>query len=299
MRYNLGSVALTGLLLLATTARASEDTTRATPDPTPVLDRIVKERGKVIYNDQKEIVGIEGSLNLDDFKAMRNLTKLEYLFPTNGQVTDQMMEYVKGWVNLRDLRVKGPQLTDEGLRNVADLPRLTHLSIPYSAKITDRGMSYLKTLNLELLSIADDSINDVGLACLKDMTTLTCLKAGSPTGHITDAGLKYLSALTNLNELWLIKSDITDAGILENLQGLTKVQQFRAFGSSHVTAKCLQAFPNVNAIWLSGKQITDADLRIIAQMPKLVFVSLTDTSITAAAAEEYQKQMPKVKATIN
>jgi internalin A len=268
------------------------------PDVAQVLERIVKEGGKVIYNNEKEVTGVEGTLSLEDFAAMSKLTKIEYLFPTNGQVTDKMMEYVKGWVNLRDLRVKGPQFTDEGLKNVAGLTRLTRLSIPYSPGITDKGLAYLKDLKLELLSIADDSITDAGLFHLKDMTGMTCLKAGSFGGKITDAGLKHLSGMTKLNELWLIKSDVTDAGILENLQGLTRLEQFRAFGSSKVTSRCLQAFPEVNAIWLSGKQITDADLKVLAGMPKLVFVSLTDTGVTDAGVEEYKKLAPKVKLTV-
>ncbi len=42
--------------------------------------------------------------------------------------------------------------------------------------------------------------------------------------EITDAGLEHLRGLTELNVLWLINTDITDAGVAALKQSLPKCQ---------------------------------------------------------------------------
>lgn len=70
------------------------------------------------------------------------------------------------------------------------------------------------------LDLAYTQVTDAGLAYISGLTNLTKLDLAHT--QITDAGLVHLRGLTNLDELSLINTRITDAG-LEHLSGLTKL----------------------------------------------------------------------------
>jgi len=90
-----------------------------------------------------------------------------------------------------------------------------------------------KDLFVDVSELCTDQANDADLVQLKEITQLERLYLGRT--NVTDAGLEQLKGLTQLRLLLLDGTDITDAG-LERLKGLTQLER----------------------LWLDGTYVTDA-----------------------------------------
>lgn len=87
--------------------------------------------------------------------------------------------------------------------------------------------------------------------------------------RITDAGLEHLKALTQLRELYLMRTQITDAG-LEYLKELSQIQVLR----------------------LDDTNITDAGLEYLKGLTRLRQLNLGGTKVTDAGVERLQHSLP-------
>ena len=111
---------------------------------------------------------------------------------------------------------------------------------------------------------------------------------------ITDAGLKELPKLQQLERLSLRGTKITDAC----LKDIAKLQQLERLylGSPNITDAGLKELAKLQQLeWLhlSRTQITDASLKDLAKLQKLTFLSLLDAKITDAGVAELRKALPK------
>ena len=117
------------------------------------------------------------------------------------------------------------------------------------------------------------SISNVTDAGLKNLARLTQLQHLQLTGpQLTDAGLKELARLKQLQMLEISSTKVTDAGLKE-LAGLTQLQELS----------------------LTCFQLTDAGLKELASLTQLQMLWLADTQVTDAGVEELQKALPKVR----
>ena len=89
--------------------------------------------------------------------------------------------------------------------------------------------------------------------------------------QVTDAGLKELAGLTQLQTLYLTGTKVTDAGLKE-LAGLTRLQWLN----------------------LQGTKVTDEGLKELAGLKQLHMLFLDGTQVTDAGVQELQKALPKV-----
>src|SRR6266513_4809100 len=93
---------------------------------------------------------------------------------------------------------------------------------PQGTSINDVAIAPLKDVtSLTDLNLAGTKITDAGLAAVENLTYLTRLHL--ELTPITDAGLAHLKKLVNLNYLNLYGTEVTDAG-LENLKGLRNLR---------------------------------------------------------------------------
>jgi hypothetical protein len=137
---------------------------------------------------------------------------------------------------LRELRLDGISITDDGLKHLQGMTSLQRLDLPNTG-ISDKGLSYLKELqNLRMLSIKGNRITDAGLMHLKGLTQLESLSLGS--NQISDSGIKSLRNLSGLTYLNLTNTQITDAAI-ESLKPLSSLRTLRLRGT-RVTQKGVQ-----------------------------------------------------------
>lgn len=149
-----------------------------------------------------------------DAAGLRHLAahpKLDVLL-IDVALDDNALETVVTCHQLRGLGLRG--VTDEKLRHVSRLHRLTHLDLRNS-HVTDDGATWLadNCPSLESLYIQGGPMNDVGLAELARLHNLHTLFLHNMT--ITDDGLAELARLPDLRTLYLEDMTISDDGILK------------------------------------------------------------------------------------
>ena len=123
-----------------------------------------------------------------------------------------------------DLRLSN--ITDDGLEHIKGLTALRKLNLE-STKITDGGLEQLKGMHfLTWLNLCSTEITDAGLlnvGRLSDMKELDL--------HHEDYGRRppdgHLHGLTELNDLWLMNTDVTDAGVATLQQSLPNCKVHR------------------------------------------------------------------------
>ncbi len=172
-------------------------------------------------------------------------------------------------------------LTDAGLVNLNDLPRLVHLDLPFT-QVTDAGLVHLEGLTqLEMLNLVKDNITDTGLEHLKGLTQLHDLFLGYT--KISDAGLAKLKGLTQLESLDLSGTRVTDAG-LDHLKGLTHLQTL-FLAETPITGAGLaklNGLTNLQSLQLANTQVTDAGLASLKGLIHLRELKLGKTQVTGA-----------------
>src|SRR6266446_3263511 len=122
----------------------------------------------------------------------------------------------------------GSKLTDEDFRQ---LTRLTHLkSLSLSNGLNDERLAQLTALaELEYLQTNLAQITDEGLKPLARLKNLRNLKFFHPGKSFSGAGLAYLAALPNLEQLTVAGSlAFNDDGMAAVAQ-LTRLQEFRTW----------------------------------------------------------------------
>jgi internalin A len=122
------------------------------------------------------------------------------------------------WLDLTD-----PQVTDAGLKELADCKNLALLNLTGTRKITGSGvkeLAGLKNLN-ELLLFSAGGLTDAGLKDLASLKSLTKLNLSYT--NITDKGLKELAGMKSLTILEVIGVvSVTNAGVGELRKALPK-----------------------------------------------------------------------------
>src|SRR3990172_10528783 len=118
-----------------------------------------------------------------------------------------------------DVQLRGLQVTDSVLEHLKGLTGLPRLCLSYTTG-TDAGLEHLKGLtSLKLLSLEGARLTNAGLEHLKGLTGLQMLRLSKT--KVTDAGLEHLKGLTNLADLNLEGTLVTDVGV-NNLRRANK-----------------------------------------------------------------------------
>ena len=85
----------------------------------------------------------------------------------NSQVTDAVLEHLKGLGNLRSLVLSQTQITDAGMEHLEGLTGLEELLLT-GTQITDDGLEHLKGLtSLKVLEVSGTKVSDDGVSELK------------------------------------------------------------------------------------------------------------------------------------
>jgi Leucine-rich repeat (LRR) protein len=245
-------------------------------------------------------------------KELARLPMLERLDVGGTSITDTGMAYIAQMTNLRRLSIFfAPSLTNEGMSKLAALKSLEDFSLGFGTSVTLSGLTHLNALpnlrRLQLHGIQDDSglniaglgrleqlsfsliapstgprrsltwdLRDEDLACLKRLTNLRQLQAGSGA-RFSDAGMAHLAGLTNLEMLNIGGDRVTDHG-LSYLVGMKKLSGLMIRGN-----------------------ITDRGLRYLEELPMLSYLQIlpanaaTTISITAAGWRRLQEKLPNLR----
>jgi Leucine-rich repeat (LRR) protein len=154
------------------TSQAAEAEPQVTPEPTPEPTPVSPADEKLIAHPIVE-------------RVVRNKFK-----KPEGELTEADLESV------RSLSLSETQITDAGLKDVANLQKLTSLSLS-NTKITDAGLKEVAKLQkLTRLSLSDTQITDAGLKDVAKLQRLKLLFLGGT--KVTKAGVaEFKKALPN------------------------------------------------------------------------------------------------------
>ncbi len=130
-----------------------------------------------------EITTLGGTVNLDEETPGRPVVAVTL---DGKQVTDAVLERLKGRVEPRRLSLLNTQVTDGGLTHLRGSANLQELNI-ISSQLTDAGLGHLRNLtSLEALYLSTTQVTDTGVEHLAELAKLQRLKLDM---QLTDTGM--------------------------------------------------------------------------------------------------------------
>lgn len=204
------------------------------------------------------------------------------------RVDDADLLHLKQIKDLKFLALGGNDLTDKGIRAVAELPQLTLLNLINLFEVTDLGLDKIADVGtLERLTLNGLNITDRGLKRFGRLHNLKHLDLRSLP--ITDEALKVLKTLKQLEELDLSKTKITDLGCAElvDLPAL-KLLNLEGAAVGNDGVKLLSGSKSLTSLNLSDTKIDDEGLRHISAFEKLDGLSLLRTRISDEGLKHLQ-----------
>lgn len=234
--------------------------------------------------------------------SLKNLETLDLSW--NYSLRTRGFAHLSSLVKLRNLILRSCEVEDGDLDLLAPLSNLEMLDLS-STKITDEGLLKLSPLeNLKSLKLSKCKITDEGLIHLKpfaERLSTLCLHMCP----ITDQSLDHIVTLTNLRELWIGYTQITEKAI-SRLASLNKLRVLSLYGFRNLTGasfsglaslnnlhtlflnhSSMQRFadlpscPNLQTIWLQYCPIKNPEEEDIAKLKDLknlheIFLTPTD-----------------------
>ena len=232
------------------------------------------------------------------YLVLNRANKLEELFFLNSR---------RGWgvclsdlnlPNLIGFHVQGQEIPGGLVQMLSSRsPDLTSLAlIGYRWAAADRDalskLDLLSVLNLNNCNLRNDTLANVGK--LSRLTVL--ILNGSP--EISDEGIAHLAGLTELRQLELIDSAITEEAC-QTLASFTKLEQLSLSrtGIKDSGLASLTALKSLRVLGLIGcKRLSDTGLESLAKMSNLAELDIhTNPRLTEAAVRKLQAALPKCK----
>ena len=210
-----------------------------------------------------------------------------------------------GWMNLdswcqaafRYLHLPSHREAHLGLR-LARVPNNMAIkavgTVPLSVPTPERAIAFVESLGGKVvrddnspdkpvtrIDLSNTKVTDAGLKELAPLTNLELLDLNGT--QVTDAGLKELAHFKNLRILNLWRTQVTDAG-LKKLAPLTNLELLDLNGTQVTDAglKELAHFKNLRILHLWRTQVTDAGLTNLAPLTNLYVLDLNSTQVTDA-----------------
>jgi hypothetical protein len=143
---------------------------------------------------------------------LEELPKLEALSLSTTHVTDAGMKHLRKMTELEGLWLDGTQVTDAGLEHLGELSKLEYLYLSRTG-VTDAGLKQLRKLtNLQVLDLAQTEVGDADLEHLERLPQQTLILNDT---KVTDDGLRHLQTLTSTGNLYILRSHVTDKGVVK------------------------------------------------------------------------------------
>jgi len=188
--------------------------------------------------------------------------------------------------NLKQLALTdATSVTGKGLKELAALPGLSEFTFT-GGKITDeelKAVAGYKKLTKVTIGGTKSEATDAGVKALAALSELDALNVVVGPGF-TDAGMKDLAGLKNLTSLTLFKANkVTDAGLREvaGLKKLTTLSIEADMGLTDAGLKALAELKNLTTLAVASRRITGAGLKDLADL-KLTHLYLNSPKFTDA-----------------
>ena len=234
--------------------------------------------------DKPESVAALGDLGPTRWKDSNG--DIWYISLYGPQVTDDALRYLKGLSRLTSVDLIHSRVTNDGLVEIAKLPRLVSINLKHTA-VGDAGLTHLTKLkkNLRGLNLTGTKVTDAGLAKLAELAQLQNLDLADT--QVTDAGLAVLKSLDDVVNLSLDGTSLTDAALVTIAQRrkLRSLSLARTKITDVGLERLIPILPQLTMLDLSGTAITDAGAKRLAAMGNAGLLALDGAKITDAGLE--------------
>ncbi|HOX58264.1 MAG TPA: redoxin family protein [Candidatus Paceibacterota bacterium] len=228
--------------------------------------------------------GVEYLKSLPSLRAV-NLRKRDF-DRKNPPITDAATVHLKAIPSLEQVSLCADGLTDEGVINLSQLPRLKRLELPmpqwndpksYLSPYTEKSIKELaRVRSLEELGLAGPGVTDAAMTHLAQLVNLRSLNLfGCP---VSDEGLAKLTALKALEDLTMMgDSDVTIGG-LNKLNSLDRLTNLRVHSLGQAGAPLqiggLSQLEYLMIFTEKGSTFRDADLACLAGLKRLKWLQM-------------------------
>jgi internalin A len=263
-------------------------------------------------------------LGLARLRPLKNVVYLKCFYCS--YITDGGVAYLKDWVNLEYLNVRGSEVTSRVFEHLAKMKNLRTLDTGFS-RVNDDGFDALASLeHLEELNIGGDKmtglalpslrllsslkrldvngsqrtdsgrwglmLTDVNVESIGALTQLESLNMGG--AGVSDVGMKALANMASLKSLDLSRMEITAQG-LEPVTKMIKLQRLNLWQCARIDDKAAQhllKMTSLEIVDLGDTAVTDKLLDDLTGMKSLKLVLVGGTKITPARVEQFRKARP-------
>lgn len=244
--------------------------------------KMLESKGAMVVRSKGIVTAItltDGSKLTDaEFRQIGALKNLKSL-TLSKCLTDQTLAYLIPLEDLETLQTNLMEVTDDGVRQFAQLKKLRNLKLFHPPKtFTGTGLAALADMpNLEALTVAGSfSFGDPGMAAVAKLKKLQSLRIW----HVgqTDEGLKNVKELKQLKHLTLGQrltykppaSPRDDTlSILAELGSLESLQLDEARLSANALAQ-LKNLPHLKSLTLNGIDMKETEVeRLRGELPKV------------------------------
>ncbi|MCC6123815.1 MAG: hypothetical protein IT426_02550 [Pirellulales bacterium] len=133
---------------------------------------------------------------------------------SKAAVTDDDLAVLENLTELEGLYLTDPNITGKGFAHLKTLKKLKGLGL-WNTSIDDAGLANLEGLaNLRQLCLDGTKITDAGTVHLQDLTQLEDWLGLTDT-PITDRSLQYFKNFKKLQNLNLLRTNVTERGVRE------------------------------------------------------------------------------------
>ncbi len=138
---------------------------------------------------------------------------------------------------------------------------------------------------IQFLDLVFTQIDDANLEHVGKLKELRRLDLGACV-NVTDAGIKWLKKLGNLEMLWLWDTKLGDKG-MGVLAYLYRLEELYISGTqiSDNGLYAIRKLPMLRGIDARATSITDVGLKYLKPLPSLEWLDISDTQITSDAAQ--------------
>lgn len=190
-----------------------------------------------------------------------------------AEVTDEQLRLIANIPIVERVGIGAADVTNDGLRSLAVLPRLVDLSLYVPQKITVEGLKHLEPLQrLEHLFLGAANISDFEMRPISNLAGLRYLNLSSSS--ISDKGLIQLVSLKKLTSLNISETKVTDDGLA-----------------------ALAQFPKLESLYLDRTKITDLGLQHLTKAKNMTLLSIQETKVSPEAIQQLQQALPKCNVT--
>ena len=174
-------------------------------------------------------IGQNTKVTADGMRQLADVKGLLRVSVSGKTFGDPHAKSLAALTNLEAVYFRSGELTDDGVKELAKLTKLTFLDFKGNKKVTGKTLGEFKgAKGLTGFDLSGTTVTGETLGALKLLPELKTLSANSTP--FSDAGMKELAKLPKLKRVELHRTAVTDAGLAE-LKGLASLEELEIAGS--------------------------------------------------------------------